>query len=257
MTTTRRLLETGDALSGELRRALRGAPGDPNPAELQALAAKLGSALGVTLATPVVPPALSAKAAGIAGGAANKGLWAIVSWFLSGAAVGVGVCVVVIYGAAVQRLAPAPQVSVRLVTSASPRAMPAAAPLVNQLDSTARSAPLASSQGVAVPPHRSGEAMVTEPPTVGEARESEISLLHRAQQAVPRNPSEALALSELHAQQFPNGVFVQEREVIAIDSMLRLGRVAEARTRARAFNDRYPGSAHARRVQALLDEHAH
>jgi hypothetical protein len=100
-------------------------------------------------------------------------------------------------------------------------------------------------------------AVESQPAMVAEPRESEISLLHRAQQAVTRAPSEALALSELHAQEFPDGVFVQEREVIAIDSLLRLGRVAEAEARARAFSAHYPGSAHARRVQILLDEHAH
>ncbi|MET0791750.1 MAG: hypothetical protein ABW061_09540 [Polyangiaceae bacterium] len=256
MNEPRRLLETQGTLPDELRRALHGAPTAPNAEELQSLAQSLGSVLGMALAPPVVPAALSVSTAGLAGGVAHKGLWAIGSWFLGGAAVGLGVCAVAAHGpASVHEPVLVPQASVRTAQRVSPRTPPTAA-RVNESEPAAGNTPLATARGVARAPHRFSEVEQTEPPTVGEPRESEISLLHRAQRAVAQSASEALALCELHARQFPNGVFVQEREVIAIDSLLRLERIGEAQARARAFNDRYPGSAHARRIQALLDAHA-
>lgn len=261
MIAPRRLLETDGALPPELRKALHGAPGAPHPDELQSLAASLGPALGLTLSAPtVVPAVMGAKAASIAGAAANQGLWAVgswLSWLLGGVAIGASVCGLAVYVPALGRKPElAPQASARAATSAATGATKRAVQQVNAEESGASGAPVASSPGDAVPPHRGTEAAESPITAAVDARESEISLLRRAQQAVTRYPSEALAFSALHAQRFPNGVFVQEREVIAIDSLLRLGRIPEARARARAFNESYPTSAHARRIQALLDEHS-
>jgi hypothetical protein len=62
----------------------------------------------------------------------------------------------------------------------------------------------------------------------------------------------ALDLCNEHARKFPNGGFAQEREVIAIESLVKLGRRDEAEARARRFASRYPGSAQQRRVDAIL-----
>ena len=82
--------------------------------------------------------------------------------------------------------------------------------------------------------------------------ESELGLLTRAQAALADNPGQALKLGLLHQRQFGQGALVQEREVLIIGALTRLGRVAEARARGMDFLSRFPGSAHARRVNVLL-----
>jgi hypothetical protein len=92
------------------------------------------------------------------------------------------------------------------------------------------------------------------PPTPEHADnpESEISLLKRAREAMQANPRKALALSSEHAKLYPGGALEQEREVIAIDALLRLGRKAEAAERAKQFQAHHRGSAHARRLGTLI-----
>ncbi|HEY4159228.1 MAG TPA: hypothetical protein VGM29_14065, partial [Polyangiaceae bacterium] len=76
----------------------------------------------------------------------------------------------------------------------------------------------------------------------------EASLLERARRELNANPAAALALTNEHSTRFPNGVLAQEREVIAIAALRKLGRGAEADRRAASFALKYPGSAHARAV---------
>jgi outer membrane protein assembly factor BamD (BamD/ComL family) len=66
------------------------------------------------------------------------------------------------------------------------------------------------------------------------------------------NPAEALRALEEHRARFPQGTFAQEREVLAIEALVRLGRRAEAEARAAAFARQFPGSAHRRRIAVLL-----
>lgn len=76
------------------------------------------------------------------------------------------------------------------------------------------------------------------------ATESEASLLERARRALTADPARALSLTGEHARHFPGGVLSQEREVIAIAALRRLGRTAEANARATRFDRSYPNSAH-------------
>lgn len=78
--------------------------------------------------------------------------------------------------------------------------------------------------------------------------ESEAELLERARGALASNPSRALALTEQHRTRFPGGVLTQEREVIAIEALKRLGRTDEAARRAADFARRYPGSAYRKKL---------
>jgi len=82
------------------------------------------------------------------------------------------------------------------------------------------------------------------------AHRDEASLLEQARHALAGNPARALALTTEHAKTFPNGVLAQEREVIAIAALRRLGRTAEAERRAESFDRNYPNSAHQRTVDA-------
>lgn len=83
---------------------------------------------------------------------------------------------------------------------------------------------------------------------------AELAILNVAQDALAQAPRRALTLAEDHAQKFPEGVFAQEREVIAIGALLKLQRSDDASSRGRAFLAAFPTSTHAPRVQQMLGE---
>jgi len=78
----------------------------------------------------------------------------------------------------------------------------------------------------------------------------EAAILESARAQLASNPAQALALTAEHVKLFPRGVLSQEREVIAIAALRRLGRSVEAERRAEAFDRSYPHSAHQRTVDA-------
>jgi hypothetical protein len=77
---------------------------------------------------------------------------------------------------------------------------------------------------------------------------SETALLEQARAALESRPAEALALTQRHQSRFPHGALAQEREVIAIEALERLGRKAAAKARAGEFERRYRGSVHQPRL---------
>lgn len=79
----------------------------------------------------------------------------------------------------------------------------------------------------------------------------EEDLLERATQALRRNPTEALALADEHARGFASGRLAQEREVVAIQALSKLGRFDAARARAQRFLAQYRNSAYANDVLRL------
>jgi hypothetical protein len=81
---------------------------------------------------------------------------------------------------------------------------------------------------------------------------AELALLEQAQLAIDRDPARALALAERHRARFARGQFAQEREMLAIDALLRLKRVPEARRRAAAFERANPNSSHLPRLRDRL-----
>jgi hypothetical protein len=93
---------------------------------------------------------------------------------------------------------------------------------------------------------RSQPAPAPPPPA---AQPSEVSLLQQARKLATQQPEAALRLLDQHAQRFPNGLLVPERELLAIEVLRRLGRDAEAERRAQRFETRYPQSLHRRRLE--------
>lgn len=83
---------------------------------------------------------------------------------------------------------------------------------------------------------------------------SETELLRDARLVLERDPNQALALSEQHRRAYPNGGFSQERELIAITALVKLGRSAEARSRAERFRHNYPRSAYGERLNRLVPQ---
>jgi hypothetical protein len=86
----------------------------------------------------------------------------------------------------------------------------------------------------------------------GDPGLNEGALLLMARRELASNPSGALELTQQHAKLFANGALVPEREVLAIEALLQLGRPQEARTQFEAFRTRFPQSPHVARVQALF-----
>lgn len=82
--------------------------------------------------------------------------------------------------------------------------------------------------------------------------QTETALLNDARGILAHDPAAALRLTERHRREYPSGIFVQEREVIAITALMRLGRTDEARSRAEAFEHAYPRSAYNRQIGRLL-----
>jgi hypothetical protein len=91
---------------------------------------------------------------------------------------------------------------------------------------------------------RAARSKPSSPPSLGEA-----ALLERARDALRANPAAALALTREHDRHFPRGVLAEEREVIAIEALRRMGREAAAERRAAAFERRYRGSVHRQHME--------
>lgn len=136
---------------------------------------------------------------------------------------------------AVPEKPPAPPAPAQAEPSAEP-AQPAAAPPPAPSPATRSSTPLRVHRPVAA---------VQDP-------RAEITLLQQARRALASAPDQALALTQSHARQFPDGVFREEREALAIEALLALGRHDEAKSRAHSLFERYPQSAYRRRIERLL-----
>ncbi len=80
----------------------------------------------------------------------------------------------------------------------------------------------------------------------------ETRLLDRARSLLRNDAAAALELAREHERRFPRGLLVQEREVIAIDALLRTGRRPYAHQRAARFRERFPTSALGHRVDTLF-----
>ncbi|MDF2696071.1 MAG: hypothetical protein K0S65_4454 [Labilithrix sp.] len=118
----------------------------------------------------------------------------------------------------------------------------------------------------ALPPSQSSEAParpVTQRPSTSSSSaalrpkaraDDEFALIRSAEAALESSPSRALASAEEHARSFPSGQFVQEREVIAVEALTRLGRTDEAKLRANALLLRFPRAPYVSRLERALGE---
>ena len=88
--------------------------------------------------------------------------------------------------------------------------------------------------------------------TEAAPRATELELVQRAQAALASNPSRALSLTNEHAVAYPTGELVQEREVLAVEALSRLGRNEEASRRALAFVRRFPQTPYAARLEMAI-----
>ena len=86
----------------------------------------------------------------------------------------------------------------------------------------------------------------------GQQQLSEIELLRSARASLAARPREAYRLAEQHKEQYPEGVFAQERDALAVEALQRAGDLKLARQLAQAFVQRYPSSPHAHRFRETM-----
>jgi hypothetical protein len=122
--------------------------------------------------------------------------------------------------------------------SSSPRADP---PTPRPSALHAAAPPLVEEPAASAPTHP--------PDTLAE----EAALIERARLSLGARPADALARTEEHAARFPAGKLSMERELVAIDALGRLGRRAEARSRADSLLARARGGLYEERLRQLLD----
>jgi len=79
-------------------------------------------------------------------------------------------------------------------------------------------------------------------------------LVRRAQDALVSDPARALALADEHAVRYPSGELTQEREVVAVDALSKLGRREEAVLRARALVRRSPRTPYVAHLEKAIGQ---
>ncbi|MCP3063738.1 hypothetical protein LXT21_33685 [Myxococcus sp. K38C18041901] len=266
-----RLLEESSDASPELRELLGSALGDgPSAAQLASLAARLAP-----LSPPPAPPApapapVAPTTAPLTGGATvATGLKLKV---LVGVAALTGAVGSFQAGRVYERAQPPTLVQAQRETAPveSPRRdvppeADAPAPPVVEAPRPEPIAPAPVEDRAPAPaaprvnpprPHDPVRNPVAEPPSVARAprlEDEELLLIDDAHRALQGGDAEeALLLLRRHASRFQGGALAQEREVLAIEALVLLGRRSEAQARALDFQTKYPTSSHLVRLQKLL-----
>ncbi len=216
--------------SGELAALLRDARGDlPTQSELAQVAAELSK----------LPP-IVAGGAGSAGAATAVGVGG--GKVVAVLVVACGIFAASIYG---------------VIKTSRPRLAPAV-PIVSHTQTPIQASVPTTSAQLAPPAvqapavEKEAELPSTQPaPAVKRGRPSESQLLDAARSALASSPDRALALTQRHAQLYPKGVLVQEREVIAIEALKRKGSESAAQKRATGFERKFPNSPHKNKIEKL------
>lgn len=218
-------LATDPSLDGDLRAVLDSARAhEPTPGDLAELQAKLAAAL-----PPGTLPGAPPPPAGPAGAAGGK----IALGFVATGVVAAAIAIATRTPSPTE--APPPPPASAIVEAPAPPPPPA------PIETTPE--PIASAS--ATPPARPAPPRVVVP---------EATILKQAHDELLRgSPERALALAADHARAYPNGALAQERDVITIEALVRLGRKDEARRKARAFHAAYPGSSHGERIDRLVE----
>jgi hypothetical protein len=252
MSNPRRWLDDPSNTPDVLRDALRGARADlPDAGHVDELARSIAAAIKAPPPTGSSGPA-DGGAGGTATGTASTSGASVATKLALG-----GVATIAVVGAV-------------LATRGTPPSIEAPSPAASVVASAtaAKVAPAASDEHASetvldvhalpsVPGARPTDAGVrtsTSSSAPARSPDSEMAMLGRAQHALATSPAEALARCEEHAAAYPSGALAEEREVLAVDALLRLGRRADASARAERFRTAHPSSAYVRRLDTLLGE---
>ena len=80
----------------------------------------------------------------------------------------------------------------------------------------------------------------------------EARLISEAHAVLEAQPARALALTTTHRRLYAEGQLAAERELVAIDALMRLGRADAARARAARLDAQYPSTPYPARAQRIL-----
>jgi hypothetical protein len=215
----------------------------PDETRLAAIALKLGPVLGAGVAGGGGAAAASgagAAKASVAPAAAKIGAMSASMKLATVVAV-----TVAIGGTAI--------VAPRLVSSSTVTVAPttttmATSPSATNSSATMLALPPASASAAPPSPFASMKPLVIPPRSADE----ETKALAAEREALKSDPNYALAQCDSDAKLFPNGQFAQERDSTAIEALTKLGRMPEAKARAKKFAHDYPGSADLPHIQTLV-----
>jgi len=159
----------------------------------------------------------------------------------------------VVLGETHARLSPPPpaEVGSRLANAPPTVAAPASAPAA-ALSSSTPAIPLSALPSLPVPPAAVPCATIA-PNAAPSDLAAEQALIDTTRSALSRGrAADALRAADEHARQVPRGRLAEERETMAIQALLLLGRRADAQARGERFHKAYPGSLYRNAVDALL-----
>ena len=225
-------------LSPELREVVNsGARDEPAPERVAALQAAVTASIAAGITA-------SAGTAAAASATAKAGLFKVVLGLLGAG----GVAGAALVGTGVVDApwsAPSREPASPVPSPPAPAPMADPEPLAPEIDREPETKPDAVEEAPAK------RAARPRPPATAGTIAEEAQLLERARSTLESNPRAALAAAESHRRRFRRGALAQEREVLVIDALMRLGRRASAERRAAAFTRQYPHSAHRERVERL------
>lgn len=233
----RRLLEGGDEMNDLLSRALDAERSDDVDARRLE---RIGRGLAAATAAPLPTASMHAAAPHSPTTAAKT------SWLAGKGPVGLlavaGIAAVAALGLRAQ---PSPVAPAPPVETSPPVIEPTPAPEPPTMSpSDLPSAPVAAQPA---PPRSTAKPLAS-----ASAEGDEIGLLARAHESLRSNPTRSLALCKEHESRFASGQFAQEREAVAIEALVYLGRRDEANRRWTSFRERYPSSSHRVHLESLL-----
>jgi hypothetical protein len=192
-------------------------------------AAKSGGAAGTAATT-------AGGAASAAGGAASAlSIKVVAGLAIASYVAGAGTVVLVRpnpVAITARPLAPEVDASALGVPPVSPRLVETAAPVAQEDAGVVAPTPLPSPSALVVPGSSSDTALA-----------EERSLIDRARSALARgDSSSSLEACDLHARKFPRGRLSEERELLAVQALVRSHALDAARARAGRFRTNYPKS---------------
>ena len=189
--------------------------------------------------------AAGGAARGASGVGGAKALASLVTAFVIGGGVGAA-----IYARAPRALVALPSVD-RIVVLAPAHATTAAIDPVAASPAVSSTSP--ASERAAPAPTIAPSGSQARPPSRSAQLDEERALLDIARTALVRDDAgAALASLDQHTRRFPRPLLAEEREAIAVQALVKVGRVAEARARGAAFQERWPASIFGTAVRAAL-----
>jgi hypothetical protein len=241
MTDPRRLLDDESSTSPTLRSLLESAKREDEPAygRVTALATRLAPLIAPLAPLPP-PPAAVATAA-----SAGKGVLVakIGAAIVAAGLVGSGAWVAYDRSRAAPLASPPSPVQQTLPDAPPPQPAREITPDVPTMPDVPTT-PDAPTTRLALPEPRAPRHV---------DRDAEAALVRAAQAALLRDDAaNALALTRQHATRFASGAHAEERDRIAIEALVRLGRTDDARAQAQRFFTHYPRSIYRPRIEALL-----